>query len=281
MDVWLIEDGERRGPFPQFEIERRILDGDLEPDCPAWVEGQGSWQEISRSPQFAAVFERARDALQGGPEPDPAAGQAEPEPEPVAAQPPELPAQAVTTAQLLRRFWARWFDLHLFGVIWWSGMRLAGHDLAALMTDMWMLVWQMLPWFAIEALMIHLWGTTPGKALLGIRVRQADGSPPSIGASVWRSLRVWTLGLGLGMPLLVILCQGLSLWTSRRLGRPLWDVAGDHRVAVGPLRPARLSLFVGLFVVLIGLRGWVLMPAVEELYGDKLELLRQPARSSS
>ena len=176
---------------------------------------------------------------------------------------------------MLRRFWARWFDLHLFGLVWWGGMRLAGHDLAGLMTDMWMLVWQMLPWFAIEALLIHLWGTTPGKALLGVKVRQADGRPLAIGPSVWRALRVWTLGVGLGMPLMVILCQGLSFWVTRRVGRPLWDTAGDHRVSVAQVSTVRVVVFAGLFILLVALRTAVLMPAIEEIYGEQLEAIRR------
>lgn len=261
MDVWLIEDGERCGPFHFHEIEEKILAGDLGPDSPAWIEGRSEWLRLGEMPEFAECFERVEEQLEEG--------LTEGE------RPPELPAQAVTPAQLLRRFWARWFDLHMFGLVWWGSMRLAGHDLAELMTDMWMLVWQMLPWFAIETLMIHLWGTTPGKALLGIRVRQADGRPPPIGASIWRSLRVWTLGLGLGMPLMVLLCQGLSFWVSRRIGRPLWDVAGDHRVSVAAVLPVRVVLFVALFVLLVALRTVVLMPAIEELYGPQLEAIRQ------
>jgi uncharacterized RDD family membrane protein YckC len=268
MEVWLIQDGERAGPFPSFEIERRIREGDISPDQPAWVEGMGkAWKPLGEIRQFRKVFEAFVD---GPVESAPLAGAvAAP-----AVEPPALPAQAVTTAELMRRFWARWFDLHLFGLCWWAAMRWAGHDLVDLMSDMWVLVWQMLPWFAIEAMLIHLWGTTPGKALLGIRVAQANGKPPSIGASVWRSFRVWAMGLGLGMPLVVIFCQGLSFWISRRIGRPLWDTAGDHRVRAGRVSPVRVAVFVGLFMVMIGLRGWVLMPAVEELYGEQLESIR-------
>jgi hypothetical protein len=198
-----------------------------------------------------------------------------------AEAPPPVPAEPVTNRQLIRRFWARWFDLQLFGLCWWGSMRWAGHDLADLMTDMWMMIWQMLPWFAIEAVLIHLWGTTPGKALLGIRVLQADGRSPAAGASLWRSLRVWMMGLGLGMPLVVILCQGLSWWISRRLGRPLWDVAGDHRVRVAAVAPPRVAVFVVLFVAMVMMRGWVLLPAMEELYPGQFEALRALESSGS
>ena len=250
MDVWLIQDGERCGPFPSFEIERLIRDGEIDPDTPSWIEGQGEWQPLSEARQFADAYENTTPEAGTV---EVAAGVKVP---PVVV--PELPVMAVTKAQMLRRFWARWFDLHLYGLVWLGSMRLAGHNMTELVTDMWMLIWQMLPWFGIEAVMIHLWGTTPGKALLGIRVRQANGRPPAVGASVWRSLRVWVLGLGLGMPLLVIFCQGVSFWVTRRVGRPLWDAAGDHRVSVAQLLPARVAAFVGLFVLLVAMRGWVL-----------------------
>jgi len=268
MDVWLIQDGERSGPFPSFEIERLIRDGDVDPDSPAWIEGQGEWQPLSETRLFGEMFEQCETR---GIEAVPTVG---PVIAPV-AEPPALPVEAVTAAEMVRRFWARWFDLHLFGLFWWGGMRLAGHDLVELSRDTWVLIWLMLPWFAIEAMLIHLWGTTPGKALLGIRVVQANGKPPTTGASVWRSLRVWTLGLGLGLPLVVIVCQGLSFWVSRRIGRPLWDTAGDHRVQVRRISPLRVAIFVGSFVLLAVLRGWVLMPVAEEIERQLQEVLRE------
>ena len=86
---------------------------------------------------------------------------------------------------------------------------------------------------------------------------------------------MWTLGLGLGMPLMVLLCQGLSFWVTRRIGRPLWDTAGDHRVSVVPVLPVRVVFFVSLFILLVALRTAVLMPAIEELYGPQLEAIRR------
>lgn len=59
--------------------------------------------------------------------------------------------------------------------------------------------WCIIIWIPIEAAMIARWGTTPGKALLGIRVLQQTGGYPTYAQAVGRSVGVWVLGLTFGL----------------------------------------------------------------------------------
>lgn len=52
-----------------------------------------------------------------------------------------------------------------------------------------------------EPLLLHLLGTTPGKALMGLRLTRPDGSRLSFGEGAKRLLSVYTCGLGLCLPL--------------------------------------------------------------------------------
>lgn len=271
MNVWLIEDGEKQGPFPAFEIENRIRAGELGGERPAWTEGQDRWRKLAELPAFDAVF---RELAERGPqaaEPrqaEPAA----PLPAPVDTPPPPLPPQALGFGHWARRFWARWFDLQLFGLLWWAGMRLAGRDLAAALTSPWLTVAQMVPWFLLEAYLLHRFGTTPGKLLLGLRVRSDDGHPLPLGVCLKRCLRVWGVGLGFGLPIVLVPCQLVSWWFAQKAGRAWWDLTCGLRVASGIVPPARIAVFAVLFFVILQLRVQILMPAMPallELYGQE------------
>jgi uncharacterized RDD family membrane protein YckC len=270
MNVWLIEDGERHGPFPAFEIENRIRAGELGGEQPAWTDGEARWRKLGEMPAFAAVFrelvereEKAWEQWEGGSAPLPAP--------PAGAPPPPLPPQALGFGHWSRRFWARWFDLHLFGLLWWGGMRWAGRDLVAALTNPWLVLAQLAPWFLIEAFLLHRFGTTPGKYLLGLRVRSENGQPIPLGACLIRCFRVWGVGLGFGLPMLVELCQIVALWVGRRTGRAWWDFTSHLRVTTDAIPVARIIAFAALFFVILQLRVQILMPAVPallELYGQ-------------
>jgi hypothetical protein len=53
----------------------------------------------------------------------------------------------------------------------------------------------------VDALLYRLFGATPGKALLGIVVRSADGTPLGAQQYLRRNVSVWWRGLGCGVPL--------------------------------------------------------------------------------
>jgi uncharacterized RDD family membrane protein YckC len=239
MDVWIIQNGEKSGPLPDYEVRSGIQSGQFTADTPAWHEGMADWQPLSAIPLFASEFVTKREASQ-----DEEKSAAESAP-----TPPPLQAQA--SPHLIRRFWARWFDLYLYSGFWWLGMWLAGRDIGAVMSNIWLILFQFVPWFAIEAVLLHRFGTTPGKWLLGIGVRNEDGSLLALPQAVRRSLRVMFLGIGLGWGIVALICQIMAVFTTKRLGRPLWDMAGGHQLVSSPLGPLRIAAYaVGLFAAL-------------------------------
>jgi hypothetical protein len=121
------------------------------------------------------------------------------------------------------------------------------------------------PWFILETFLIHHFGTTPGKWLLGLRVTNLDGSLLSLAAATRRSARVLFTGIGFGWNLLSLFCQVLSYFTAKRLGSPLWDYAGGHKVVASPLRPERLIALVFLFFGAMMLQFLVLSPYALEI----------------
>ncbi|MFZ9936908.1 MAG: RDD family protein [Luteolibacter sp.] len=263
MDFWIIENGEKSGPLPDFEVRSRIRAGVLTGETPAWHEGLSDWRPLAEIPLFARDFEN--------PDESPTS-----EPETASELPPPLPQRPpVSTPHLIRRFWARWFDLYLYSGLWWLGMWAAGRDIGAVLENVWLILLQYLPWFAIEAFLLHRFGTTPGKWLLGIHVRNDDGSPLALGAATRRAMRVLFLGIGLGWGIIALLCQLMAFFTTRRLGKPLWDMAGGHRLETAPLHPAKIAAYLpGLFIAL-QMQLIVVWPHINQQMKETFPALRE------
>ncbi|MES2475603.1 MAG: RDD family protein [Verrucomicrobiota bacterium] len=250
MEVWIILEGEKVGPFHDFEIRRRISNGELAATTPAWHEGLSAWKSLVEIPIFTREFERVSPQDEISP-----LEAASPSSAP-SATPPPLPIEPV----FLRRFWARWLDLSLYEGVWWIGMWAAGQDIAAAITNPWVMFFRFVPWFALEAVLIQRFATTPGKWLLGLRVLNQDGSHLDLATSTRRSMRVLFSGIGFGFSYLAAFCQILSLVVSKRLGTTLWDAAGNHQVTAVPPTPAKLVAVVLGYSVAIALLLAVQLP---------------------
>jgi uncharacterized RDD family membrane protein YckC len=234
MDIWIIQDGEKTGPLHDFEIRRKIESGELPATTPAWHEGLDSWKPLVEIDLFAREFELVKPTDETPPEPS----------ERVRSFSPANP-------YLIRRFWARWFDLYLFAGVWWFAMWAAGRDIGATLSNPWIILFQYVPWFIVETILLSRFGTTPGKWLLGIRIVNDDGRQLALPDATRRSMRVLFLGIGFGWGVLSLICQLLAFFTTRRLGRPLWDHAGGHHLETEPLNPLRITGYViGLFLAL-------------------------------
>ena len=92
-------------------------------------------------------------------------------------------------------------------------------------------------WLAVLSMAIldvpctKLWGRTPGKALLGIRVQSTTGD----GVLTWnqaskRAMLVWVRGLALGIPLVWLVTASVAMRRVTRTGLASWDEAASTRV---------------------------------------------------
>lgn len=253
MEIWVIQDGDKRGPLPDFEVRRRISSGEFTGDTPAWHEGLDGWKRLSDIPLFEREFRMPFEEPEDEPYIPPHADNGPPAVPPL----PEKPA-------FVRRFWARWFDLYAYSGLWWLALWAVGQDIGATLTNPWIILGQYVPWFAIETLLIHRFGTTPGKWLLGLHVANNDGSRLTLAEATRRSSRVLFIGIGMGWGLVAVICQLIALFTSRRFGRPIWDHAGGHRMEAGPLHPIRISCYVVLLFAALQLQMIVVAPYVME-----------------
>ncbi|MCD8160818.1 MAG: MerR family transcriptional regulator [Clostridiales bacterium] len=100
-----------------------------------------------------------------------------------------------------RRYFARAFDLSLYLALWWCFLAL-GFRVNMVQRNAGVLdtVVALLLMLALEPLMLHFWGTTPGKWLLGLRVTDEEGRKLSYSAALERSRTVLWRGYGLYIP---------------------------------------------------------------------------------
>jgi len=92
----------------------------------------------------------------------------------------------------------------------------------------------------VEPLLLHFWGTTPGKWLLGITLRDADGEKLSLPRAFQRTFGVFNHGLGLGVPVYQLYRQWKCWKTVSENERCPWEWA-PFSVRDGS-RPERMTV---------------------------------------
>lgn len=123
-----------------------------------------------------------------------------------------------------RRYFARMLDHALVGALVWFIVvvllrwRPAGEGLNT--------VAGYAAWFVmmpLEALLLHLWGTTPGKWVFGIRIEAAEGGYLSFSEALRRSWKVFYAGMGMNVPILNLYC----MYSAYKAHSDTWDTEWD------------------------------------------------------
>ncbi len=152
------------------------------------------------------------------------------------------------------RLWARFVDLALFDalvryVVAIAAWRpeVAGELAIGFVTPM--------AWLVVEAIALSAVGTTPGKALLKVTVRRRDGRHLDFPGSLNRAFDVWLKGLGMGLPVVVIVTELLAYRRLSRTGVTSWDEAGDVLVSHARIGYPRVALAAAVLLVALALRA--------------------------
>ncbi len=251
MEIYVLQDGARRGPFLPFKLRELMEDRSILPSDPGWIEGMEAWAPLESIEALSSWM--PRPPQEPPPLPSPSQG----------AQPPASPSTSATSAEgsaRRQRAWLRWFARTVDEMLWFALLWSIG--LAAGWLDLWDFVFRHpvllfgppALWIPLEAFLLSRWSTTPGKWLLGMRVADADGQPLSFPAALKRSVLVLCTGNGFGLPFMLLLpmLQAAMSWTLyRRTGSTLWDRASASQVEHAP--PPSL----GLIAIGATLLSWV------------------------
>ncbi len=239
MADWHYTIGRKRGgPVDEKIIRRLIETGHVTREDYLWHEQMTDWEKAGLISVFADSF-AARP--------------------PGAETKPLGPEQTFVPAHPWRRLWARLFDLlmmsPLFTVlgqeIWvayfyFPGKR-PGHIIGAFILYLMLITLAAM----IPAFCLALFGTTPGKAIFGVRVpTPCNGLRLRLTYYFHREYRVWFSGCALGIPPLFILTFLFQHSRLKADGVAGYDMERPRVVAVRPSRVAAL-IMVPLMLLLV------------------------------
>ena len=179
-------------------------------------------------------------------------------PQPAAAAPalpPEEQREPAVT-HWVRRGLARLLDLGLCWGLWFAvcfGMLqcTVSHWLLQLLAVMGLCL-------LLEPVLLALWGTTPGRYLLGLQLESGIPGPDrrlTYGEALWRTAHVLLYGLLLGIPILGWILIFKVCYDSRQGKVQSWNEDWDYYLAERPRQWAFDLMAAGLAVLLVLLPG--------------------------
>lgn len=258
MKIWLLENGEKKGPFESYALRERIEVGEITAETLAWYQGAEDWCRIDEIPQFALLFTEKKEV--------------KPPPIPVQEKSPreelkEAIAREVAKAPPLymtRRLFARLFDTMLYMAMVVICFREKAFQ--ALMADsMPQFLGVGIAYVILDGLMTHVWKASPGKLLLGLRVTGSLGHAIPLKGSIIRSLRAWILGLG--MWLMIPFALIISWFMAKRFGYFLWDMPHRYRVVARPFSAMHVVVYIlSVVTVEVALRFLLPQEVVAEMF---------------
>ena len=99
-------------------------------------------------------------------------------------------------------------------------------------------------WCLCEALCLSTWGTTPGKSLMRVTVRNADGSKLNVRSALSRSVDVWIRGLGAGVPLIGLIALIVAYEKLTQNGITTWDQSRNFAVSHNRIGRVRVVITI-------------------------------------
>lgn len=234
---WYLVGDSPRGPVSLAVLETMLNHGVMTQQSLVWKEGLSDWISVA---ELCALRKNA--SVQS---------------EPAPLSKPAWQADLVP-AGAWRRFVARMVDIWIISL----PLALLGWWLAALMPGfaLWLqrpasphlMALGLLPLvLLLEAGVFACFGTTPGKALLGVVIRTLDGQPLTAAQYLWRQLGVFWYGFAMGLPiisLIAVVSHGLSL----QQGEPTPYDANRYLVRARPLGRTQVLVLAGIACTLTG-----------------------------
>ncbi len=267
---FVARDGQEIGPFTRNELLRAIADGRYGAGDFLWQDSVGEWLALESVQPFARQIGQPEviDVIEPTPTPVPpqAPPLKTPNPDdvrilrgtPVDAAGAPLPVvvgQPAQEGQLLRpgdradlsqrrpfvRYAARLLDMAVFSFLALGTAGLFGLHLRpdqAFLLEIFLLAL----YVPVEALVMSKFGTTPGKALLRIRVVREDGRPLDLSTAMNRAVMVWWRGWGIGVPLVSFVALIVAFSKLMSTGQSTWDRDLRTRVLHGSITQRAMQL---------------------------------------
>ena len=238
MEYFLSVEGARSGPFSQFQIIERIREGLLLGPELIWFKGAADWQPLRELDEFTGYWPLTVEQITR------------------ADEARRLARVSMDTPQPWLRFWARALDYAWFGLaltfLVYSLLpyldKLASGSKSQQLWIMLALALHPLIFVPVEAWWLSRYGTTPGKSLLRVQVRDKEGGLPNFQQAFRRATLVFVKGVALGFGLPAIFTMSYSRMILMQTGTTSWDRDSQTRVEHGEPETWRFLLLVALMI---------------------------------
>jgi uncharacterized RDD family membrane protein YckC len=286
MHVYVLNNGQRQGPFLIFKIKEMIDRGELTPSSLGWHDGADNWLPLRELPALSTLLNpvpsEAEAPVAAAEEPPPLltdAARAAGYPDPVQerklpawmdADETEAPRIVRSRGELFRtealpRFCARALDdILIFSLVMGLAIYDGKADLLEFLFPASLLIFPAISFLGIviEAWLLSRFGTTFGKWLMGLRVVGDDGLPIDFSTAIGRSLSVWFRGWGIGFGSIVITVSAtIQGFLFLKHGITPWDYIKNTQVQHTGLRWWRIIMFIGIVIVFWAAKSHVLWHA--------------------
>ena len=255
MDIYWIQGHEQKGPLPEVEVISMLEAGLIPENARAWHAGCPEWVCIRDLPALKGAGAVSRGEGERRNREEEGLENAGEEQAPALAADADCPQEEGGTASeegaplvvpyAYVRFLGRMADIMMHMTLYLSVLRVSGlaFNPGFLPGSYEALLYLCLPMVLVETAFLGTLGTTPGKAMLGVSVRDYRGGRLSFPTAFRRSLFVMVLGLGCFAPSLMLLALFFSWWWVRRFGFTPWDrKLGTTDVLNGPLTPRKVVM---------------------------------------
>ncbi len=280
MDIYWIENKERRGPQPEVVIISLLEQGDITPETKAWHKGCATWIPVEELPALSSYFRKREDdesSLDEG-------GESQPGQEGSAVPQGEVKVAVFVTPHPVIRLIARFVDSLLYYILVLFLIRCFSSAPVVFLSNPQYMLLSWVPWIFLEAFCLKLWGTTLGKALCGVHVRSlkqrevwTPGTVPSFDTpgvkpgqlsypqALKRCFQVMCFGMGFMLPLLMLMGGLVSLFLLKKTGATMWDNSSRTVETCKPMAGFQWFLIFAVVVTGFLLIGVIAEPWVAEM----------------
>ncbi|MFV3130669.1 RDD family protein [Niveispirillum sp. KHB5.9] len=227
---WYAYDGECYGPLTAERVGKLLMARELDGRDWMWRPGMAAWAPIGTLPDFAPALREAGNSLNGQ----------KPEPVPPPDRFPDT--EGARRAGPWSRYLATILDLSLVNITLLLSLMLMGYWGKNLQIALSLNICVLPITLLLLGISVAATGTTPGKALLGLRLRQLDGRRPDIATLAQRQIQLWVQGFALGIPIIGLFFMYFAKKRVDRAWRTKWDGACGLDVYQDRHDTARFSL---------------------------------------
>lgn len=231
----ILEEDKKEGPFTFAELKQKKERGEIQENTQIWSEKFGEWIPYSEILE-KELYYRDTPITE--------------ESESTVSFDEEKKIAKERSPRPWVRFWARMIDYSIFfGII--SAVGVGLDFFPAPSSPFLLLMLLIFLWVWIESFLLATWGYTPGKWFLKVKIRRReDQQKISFPESMERSLSVWFLGLGGGIPIISLITLIVANVKLSNLGIATWDKRGGFIVEHEKIGFFRAFLTIIFFIAI-------------------------------